>query len=242
MKKVLFLPLVLIASFCFAQNAKEIIGKPITIGNLLVAQNDFPDQIDWEEANKACRALGKGWRLPTNNELNFLYENREKIGGFSRNTYWSLTGDDYRKSVCWFQSFAYGNQSSYGNPSGKKSKMSVRAINAPLPITSLPGALNKKIIGRPIKVGNLLVAENDFPDDMNWDDAKAACTKLGNGWRLPNIKELKIIYNNQEKIGESSFKSSYYWSSIDTRYLFFGDGDWNTSYNQDLYVRAVKTL
>jgi hypothetical protein len=241
MKKLLFLPLLMITCICFAQNAQAIIGKPIKIGNLLVAQNDFPEQFGWEDAKKVCRALGKGWRLPTKSELNFLYENREKIGGFSRNTYWSLTGDDYRKSVCWDQSFAYGNQSYY---SGKdvEVKQSVRAINAPLPIITSPGTLNKKIIGRPIKIGNLLVAQNDFPDAMNWDDAKAACTKLGSGWRLPNIKELKIIYNNQEKIGESSFKSSYYWSSIDTRYLFFGDGSWNTNYSLDLYVRAVKTL
>ena len=31
----------LISIFCFAQDAKEIIGKPVTIGNLVVAQNDF---------------------------------------------------------------------------------------------------------------------------------------------------------------------------------------------------------
>ena len=241
MKKLFFFPLLMISCFCFAQNAKAIIGNPIKIGNLLVAQNDFTEQFGWEDAKKACRALGKGWRLPTKNELNFLYENREKIGGFSRETYWSLTGDDYRKSVCWMQSFAYSDQSFY---SGKdvETKLRVRAINAPLPVTSSPGTLNKNIIGRPIKIGNLLVAQNDFPDAMNWDDAKAACTKLGNGWRLPNIKELKIIYNNQEKIGESSFKSSYYWSSIETRYLFFGDGSWNTNYNLDLFVRAVKSL
>jgi hypothetical protein len=42
MKKLLFLPLVLISCLCFVQDAKEIIGKPFKIGNSLVAQNDFP--------------------------------------------------------------------------------------------------------------------------------------------------------------------------------------------------------
>jgi len=41
MKKLLILPMLFITIFCFVQNAKEIIGKPITIGNLVVAQNDF---------------------------------------------------------------------------------------------------------------------------------------------------------------------------------------------------------
>ena len=42
MKKILLLPLLLVSCFCFSQDAKEIIGKPIKIGNLLVAENDFP--------------------------------------------------------------------------------------------------------------------------------------------------------------------------------------------------------
>ena len=45
MKKILLFPLLLVTCFCLAQDAKEIIGKPITIGNLVVAQNDFPKLI-----------------------------------------------------------------------------------------------------------------------------------------------------------------------------------------------------
>ena len=70
MKKLLFLPLVLITCLCFAQDAKEIIGEPIKIGNLLVAEYDFPNEMNWEDAKKACRTLGKGWRLPSKTELN----------------------------------------------------------------------------------------------------------------------------------------------------------------------------
>ena len=40
---------------------------------------------------KACAALGGGWRLPTKDELNILYENKDKIGGFASNNYWSST-------------------------------------------------------------------------------------------------------------------------------------------------------
>lgn len=89
MKKILLLPLLLVTCLSFAQDAKQIIGKPIKIGNLLVAQNDFPVGMDRHDADKACRKLGKGWRLPTKNELKILYKNRDKIGGFKYFSYWS---------------------------------------------------------------------------------------------------------------------------------------------------------
>jgi hypothetical protein len=121
MKKLLFLPLVLIVSFCFAQYAKEIIGKPVKIGNLLVAQFDFPKQMNWYDAKKACEALGIGWRLPTKSELNILYKNRTKIGGFvksknknegydSNKAYWSSTTIDPIPKDAWIQIFEDGFQ------------------------------------------------------------------------------------------------------------------------------------
>ncbi|MDL2305481.1 DUF1566 domain-containing protein [Bacteroides sp. OttesenSCG-928-D19] len=48
-----------------------------------------------------------------------------------------------------------------------------------------------------------------------WSDAVATCSKKGDGWRLPTINELKIIYKNQRKIldaGSRSFQFSAYWS------------------------------
>ena len=89
MKKLLILPLLVIASFCFAQDAEEIIGKPIKIGNILVAENDIPEDLNLEDAKKACQALGKGWRLPTYAEMNIIFKNRDKIGGFEENVYWT---------------------------------------------------------------------------------------------------------------------------------------------------------
>ena len=44
--------MLLISCFSFAQDAKEIIGKPIKIGNLFVAENDFPETMNWEDAKK----------------------------------------------------------------------------------------------------------------------------------------------------------------------------------------------
>ena len=62
------------------QAAASIIGKTIKIDDLLVAQNDFPKRMNW---NNAYAKLGKGWRLPTKDELDTLYQNRDKIVGFA---------------------------------------------------------------------------------------------------------------------------------------------------------------
>ena len=76
MKKLLIIPMLI---FCFVSygqtkelnkkltpvNSASIIGKSIKIGSLEVAQNDFPDSMTWDDAKKACAALGSGWRLPT---------------------------------------------------------------------------------------------------------------------------------------------------------------------------------
>jgi hypothetical protein len=69
------------------------------------------------------------------------------------------------------------------------------------------------IIGNTIKIENIEIAEKDFPEKMNWKDAKKACEKLGEGWRLPTKDELKLICQNKNA-NEFNIKDSYpYWSS-----------------------------
>ncbi|WP_395617913.1 hypothetical protein [Aquirufa sp.] len=70
---------------------KNIIGIPVKIDNLEIAQYDFPFLMEWKEANKACNSLGSGWRLPTKIELEKLYTNQDKIGKFYAYYYWSST-------------------------------------------------------------------------------------------------------------------------------------------------------
>ena len=125
MRNLLILPILFITCFCLAQDAKEIIGKPITIGNLLVAQNDFPDQMGWVYAKKACESLGNGWRLPTKNELNELYKNKAKIGVFWDELYWSSS--KVNSNEVWTQDFGIGGQNFIGH---KKIASFARAVKS----------------------------------------------------------------------------------------------------------------
>jgi formylglycine-generating enzyme required for sulfatase activity len=60
---------------------------------------------------------------------------------------------------------------------------------------------------------SIIIAANDFPNKMNWADAKKACSSLGKGWRLPTIQELEIICKTMHKKGLGNFKKESYWSS-----------------------------
>ena len=133
MRKLLFMPLLLITLFCESQDSKMIIGNPIKVGNLLIAQFDFPGKSDWYEAKQDCNALGEGWRLPTRSELIILYQGRgmtvKGVGyspadrGFAGYSYWSSVEEN--DVDAWAQGFNNGRQSFTYSKTGK---MSVRAV------------------------------------------------------------------------------------------------------------------
>jgi hypothetical protein len=251
-------------------NASRIIGTSIRIGNLEVAQYDFPQQLTWDDAKKTCDLLGDGWRLPTKYELNDLFQNKIKIGNFKRSDYWSSTEKDFELS--WSQDFNDGSES-YFYKSSKKvggivmspKAFYVRAVKDVKPPTAeeikqaqieekkrLEQAkideknARIKTIGTPIKIGNLEVAQNNFPGLFNWANAKASCSKLENGWRLPTIDELNILYQNRSKI--TGIGNINYWSSTEDgndyafEVDFFSGRQGTTPKLSYAYVRAVKTI
>ena len=80
--------------------------------------------MNWDEAKIACKKLGTGWRLPTKDELYMIYKNKEEIGGFANNYYWSST--EYDNYDAWEQDFGFGFQ--YYD--GKGNFNYVRAVRA----------------------------------------------------------------------------------------------------------------
>ena len=102
---------------------KNIIGNAQKIGKLMVAQRDFPSQLKWNEAFQACAKLGNGWRLPNKEELNLLFINKAKMGGFSGQYYWTVSESSDGRA--WLQFFNDGTQDDYY----KISKCWVRAVH-----------------------------------------------------------------------------------------------------------------
>ncbi len=114
MKKLLIIPLLFAFYVGMAQfNSSSIIGKPIRVDNLLVAQKDFPKQMNWYDAKKACEALGNGWRLPTEEELNIFKKRKVKISGFENEYYWSSTENSFNDDMAWCVGFYSGGANSF---------------------------------------------------------------------------------------------------------------------------------
>jgi hypothetical protein len=83
---------------------------------------DEINSLSWSDAVTAAGAYGSGWRLPTKTELKVLYEQRNVVGSFAKDDYWSATELD--SNSAWIQGFGNGDQDRYN----KYSKLSVRAV------------------------------------------------------------------------------------------------------------------
>jgi hypothetical protein len=99
--KLLFILLVLISFNGFSQSVKMNICY-----NIEFMKTDLGGEMTLDEAKKACEKLGDEWRLPTLEELKFMYDKKNEIGGFQDWFYWSSTGIDGNSA--WSFSFLDG--------------------------------------------------------------------------------------------------------------------------------------
>ena len=104
-------------------------------------------------------------------------------------------------------------------------------------------------ITNPITGDELQVANQDFSNEMTWEEAKRACNELGSGWRLPTKQELLEIYEKLHEKGQGNFKAATYWSSSeiganDAWTFTFTNGGANGDYGKAyaFYVRAVRAF
>ena len=81
---------------------------------LVCSDKDFL-KVTWAEASRLCLESNHNsyndWRLPTKDELNLLYQNRDVVGGFANDKYWSST--DYSHDGMWVCRFNDGSQGAY---------------------------------------------------------------------------------------------------------------------------------
>jgi hypothetical protein len=82
--------------------------QTVTLQDLEILDTDL-GLLRWDDANKACGRVGAGWRLPTVDELNLLFQNKDSIGGFVNSFYWGST--EVEPGLPCIQGFINGKQS-----------------------------------------------------------------------------------------------------------------------------------
>lgn len=114
------------------QHGLEAQSKDANVGGTVASEytsNIYPDGSSqhfytWEQAKTVASSYSVGWRLPTKDELNLLYQQKDVVGGFDGggSNYWSST--EYSADIMWYQDFYDGSQIN-GN---KASYILVRAV------------------------------------------------------------------------------------------------------------------
>ncbi len=141
MKKVIFnfaviISLIFVSCTTPTNRGTESYEEEMTQGGIIVYEKDghglvaAPNDLErmtWDDAMSACNNLElngySDWHLPTKKELNTLYQNKDRVGGFADN-YWSST--EGNNDNAWEQNVNNGVQ--YYNY--KDNKCHVRAVRA----------------------------------------------------------------------------------------------------------------
>ena len=97
--------LIILLFFNLFAAVSQIIGTTYKLDSIEIAQYDLPTEVTWYNAKRECKELGKGWRLPTKEELDKMYNNKDLIGNFVNTNYWSST--EYDSRYAWMQVFIH---------------------------------------------------------------------------------------------------------------------------------------
>jgi hypothetical protein len=116
---------------------------------------------------------------------------------------------------------------------------------------------NRLIITSPTTGDKVQVALEDL-GKMEWENAKKACAKLGDGWRLPTKEEMEVMYRDLHQKGRGNFNlECMYWSGTEydatnawAFHFYTGEARSKSSDDANLYggrgnigcVRAVRAL
>ena len=205
MKRVSFSSLlVLIILFSFSKTIAQssVIGNPIKIGNIEVAQHDFTYRMKWNDANQTCLNLGEGWRLPTKDELKILYINKNQIGNLQDPylAYWSSTEVD--NNIAWYGVMKDG----FTRSTEKFYESGVRAVRF-VSGNSTNSVANNNYISVPASSENTLIGSNIV--ELNKQEFEKLLTKY-NSTSSYNSTFSGNIKPHPSNPSDSYYKKDYY--------------------------------
>ena len=78
--------------------------KIINNFDFIIAENDCPNAMSWNEANKLAIQMGPGWRLPDQKEI-FSMKAHKDILGLNKSNYWTIEEEGslaFSKGFKWY--------------------------------------------------------------------------------------------------------------------------------------------
>jgi hypothetical protein len=189
------------------------------------------------------------WYLPSQAQLMAMWVTYESYrdapaSNFKTDSYWSATNNARYRYDAQYLNFKFGNAGHYGRynkswtrcvRNGNTAATMISASSAPnvdIDFTSLPaGTWTATTKGDGTGYDTLAVnatlyhkiqvsAVDNSIDGAKWADARAACSALGTGWRLPTQKELQAVWILKAEIktlvpGFTDFANDYYWTATE---------------------------
>lgn len=196
---------------------------------------------DWEKKYPAfeycTRYIDKGWYIPSINELKSIYNaQRSSCIRLPKGMVWSSTEHVNNRNINTLALNLHTGESSIESkgskfyiyviaPFGKKEQTAKRTIE----LTSAPYKIGD-LYNDGIKCGVVVETWNEglcgkiislSQTFEPWEDAKATCKALGDGWFLPSLDELRLLsynkveyeaVNNSLKLYGAPLQAAGYWS------------------------------
>jgi len=208
----------------------EITLSTINGNNFLVAETDYPKDLGWDEANKATSTIGSGWRLPSKEELNEIYLNKENLNIKSEGAYWSSseTEDDKtqrnllgfskgKSKNAWLLDFTNGEWCDFIE---KSTKFKIRFVKD-YGVTMKP----VEQVNEQSKTQKILIKEVKIGDQI-WMAENLNVHKFRNGDLIPEAKteeewvkaddsnQPAWCYINNDSATANSFGKLYNWHAV----------------------------
>jgi hypothetical protein len=144
---------------------------------LNIFETDFEQELNYNDAQKACTNLGENWRLPNLDELDMIFKASKEGDNFANTYYWTAT--EYNKFNAWallLKNYGNFNKEFYG----KSNKLNVRAV---------------KTFTFDVLIENSGIR---FDFRLGYNAINSIVLLLGDGWRLPSEYELKMLKKNSK--------------------------------------------
>lgn len=184
----------------------------ITLGNYELEFSK--EKKSWSEVKEYCRTKGNGWFIPSPEQMQIIVSRlniQQTMVLWTSKDAWSGSGT-ISAGKQWTNSDM--DVAEVFDMSTRTIESKYKSDRCDFVIARSLGAGLEKVkasLSEAYVIGDLTVSKYELRD-LNFAEAQSMCNSLGDGWRLPTVKELEQIFA-AGRTSERDLSLSYYYSS-----------------------------